>query len=209
MANETNENNNSSIQELSVHMEEYKTLRDEILKRIEFQHNFLNYYLIALGIVASAGATIAVTFNDDNISKIMPWFLLGSPWVFFFFSWSFSNEDIMIVCSARYINQVLRPKITAILKGRKILEFEDFLYQERNIRRNFLIVPIFVGEYILLPPIVLIVIYSAYYLTSTCGNDWGKVLFVVDIFAVLITIVLRIIAGINYNRILREQKVKE
>jgi hypothetical protein len=202
---------------LNVHLEEYKILSDQILKRVEFQQKLLNYQLVAAGIVASIG----VRFLGLDASKItnsisVRYFLLLSPLVFLFFSWSFSNHDIMIVSLARYINKKLRIKIQRLLEGEEVLMFEDFLQQERRIKvEKFGILPVLGGEYLLplVVPGILLTIYIVFFFV----HDFSKiletknhilsympqfVLFGVDVFFLIRTIYLKTNVGKNYLRIL-------
>jgi len=202
---------------LNVHLEEYKILSDQILKRVEFQQKLLNYQLVAAGIVATIGVRfLGLDANLITDSMSVRYFLLLSPMVFLFFSWSFSNHDIMIVSLARYINKELRIKIQCLLQGEEVLMFEDFLQQERRIRaKKFGILPVLGEEYLLplVAPGILLTIYIVFFFF----HDFLKilevkkhillyipqfVLFIVDIFFLIRTIHLKINVGKNYLRIL-------
>ena len=209
--------NDFHSQKLNVHLEEYKTLSDQILKRVEFQQKLLNYQLVAAGIVATIGIRfIGLDANVITNSMSARYFLLLSPMIFLFFSWSFSNHDIMIVSLARYINKELRIKIQALLQGEEVLMFEDFLQQERRIRaENFGLLPVLGEEYLLplVAPLILLIIYIAFFfyqdlskILETRGHVLlympQFVLFVVDVVFLIRTIQLKIKVGKNYLRIL-------
>ncbi|MEA1995661.1 MAG: hypothetical protein U9N18_05895 [Campylobacterota bacterium] len=137
--------------ELNIHLEEYKTLSSQILKRVDFQQRLLNYQLIVTGIIATVGIKLlTLDYTIPINATLAQYFLLLSPMLFYFFSWSFSNHDTMIVSIARYINVDLRPRIKELVGGKDILRFENFLQNERMHRAKiFGILPVFGEEYLL------------------------------------------------------------
>lgn len=214
----TDQENNFCSQKLNVHLEEYKTLSTQILKRVEFQQKLLNYQLVAAGIVATIGVRFIGLDAGVIINSVSArYFLLLSPLVFLFFSWSFSNHDIMIVSLARYINKELRKKIQCLLQGEEVFSFEEFLQQERQIRgEKFGILPV-LGEEYLLPlvvPGILLTIYIAFFFFQDLSKMLETkdqillyisqvVLFIIDMFFFIRTIQLKINVGKNYLRILK------
>ena len=136
--------------------------------------------------------------------------------VFLFFSWSFSNHDILIVSLARYINKELRPKIEALLEGEKVFRFENFLQKERRLRaETFGLLPILGEEYLLplVAPSILLSIYLAIFLPKDLSIILETknhtllyisqfALFIIDVFLLIRTINLKIKVGKNYLRIL-------
>jgi len=100
---------------LKVYLEEYKTLSDEILRRIDFQQQLLRYYLILGGLIAAIVNIVSSNFissalNDMSLDFISL-FLLLTPMIFISISLYFSRHDIMIISIATYINKNLRQKI--------------------------------------------------------------------------------------------------
>lgn len=207
-------------------MEEYKILSNQILQRVEFQQKLLNYQLLAAGLIATIGiglfieteSSVTMSSKSNIVTSTMSarYFLLLSPMLFFFLSWSFSNHDIMIVSLARYINKDLRPRIRDITGDKDVLHFEDFLQNERRFRaEHFGRLPV-LGEEYLLPlvfPIILLGLYLYFFLFDDLLNVLRHkekiliyvaqfALFTVDAAFLLLTIRLKIKAGKNYLRVL-------
>ena len=204
----------NQLSELDVNLEEYRNLSDQILKRVDFQQRLLNYQILLVGIIITAGVSLlSLDYTSSNTISVR-YFLLLSPLPFYFLSWSFSNHDIMIVALARYINTDLRPRIKRLIGGKDVLRFEDFLQEERKQRsEEFGILPI-IGEEYLLPLVFPAILIMLYIFTFPYNDLLGiikkeiviylpqLVLWVVDVVFLILTIKLKEKAGRNYHRVL-------
>ena len=202
----------NQLSELDVNLEEYRNLSDQISKRVDFQQRLLNYQILLVGIIITAGVSLlSLDYTSSNTISVR-YFLLLSPLPFYFLSWSFSNHDIMIVALARYINIDLRPRIKRLIGGKDVLRLEDFLQKERKQRSGeFGILPT-LGEEYLLPLVFPAILITLYFFTFLYDIDNKEiviylpqfVLWIIDIVFLILTIKLREKAGRNYHRILEE-----
>jgi hypothetical protein len=204
----------NQLSELSIHLEEYKNLSGQISKRVDYQQSLLNYQILLIGIIVTAGVSfLRLGYTLDSSISVF-YFLLLAPLPFYFLSWSFSTHDINIVRLARYLNRVLRPRIKNLIGNRDILLFEDFLSEERKrMRKKFGILPK-LGEGrllpLLFPPIILILLYVLIFIMnlSLIMNQKGidiyllQFLLVINIFFIIITIKFSIKVGNDYRRIM-------
>lgn len=122
----------NQLSELHIHLEEYKNLSGQISKRVDYQENLLNYQILLMGIIVTAGVSFLSFGCTLNSGVSVLYFLLLAPIPFYVLSWSFSTHDINIVRLAKYINTELRPKIKKLIGSADILRFEDFLSEERK-----------------------------------------------------------------------------
>ncbi len=208
-------------EKLDIHLEEYRSSSNEILRRVEYQQKLLNYQLLAAGVVVGAAIRFAELDSFSGANSIaVRYFLLLSPLVFLCFSWSFSNHDIMIQSVARYIYTVLKPKIEALVPGEKVLEWEEFLVRERRLKQKSFLLLLPGGEEYLLPlilPLILLIIYIYFLLpgnsdTSEILNSNNRmfnvlwtlqyIVFAFDIVLFFITIILKAKVSFGYLRIL-------
>jgi hypothetical protein len=84
-------------------------------------------------------------------------FFLVSPLPIYFLSWSYSNNDIMIIANAIYLEK-RGYQIKKELLGTNVLSWEKFLKKYRNTRATELPNSLLIGEEYLLPlifPIIL------------------------------------------------------
>lgn len=199
---------------LILYFEEYKLLYEQIVRRVDMQQKLFNYQLIAAGIVA----TIAIRFIQIDITGIRGYisaryFLLLSPLVFIFFSWAYSNHDIMILALARYINKEVRMRIKSLLDGEDMLCCEDFLQKDRRMRgKNYGLIPIFGGEYLfpIVLPIILLIVYAIIFLYPDLVEILELkniyylqlIIFIIDIILIAMTIKLKIRVGKGYLKIM-------
>lgn len=201
----------NQLSELDINLEEYRNLSDQISKRVDFQQRLLNYQILFVGIIITAGVSLLnLDYTPSNTISVH-YFLLLSPLPFFFLSWSFSNHDIMIVALARYINIDLRPRIKKLIGDKDVLRLEDFLLEERKQRsEKFGIFPTLGEEYLL--PLVFPAILITLHIFALPFDIYKKeiviyllhVLFIIDVVFLILTIKLRKKAGRNYLRILEE-----
>jgi hypothetical protein len=132
----------NQLNELSIHLEEYKNLSSQVSRRVDFQQSLLNYQILLIGIIVTAGVSFLSLGYTLNSGVSVLYFLLLAPLPFYLLSWSFSTHDINIVRLARYLNRELRPRIKNLIGNRDVLLFEDFLCEERKrARRRFGIFP--------------------------------------------------------------------
>lgn len=202
----------NQLSELDVNLEEYRNLSDQISKRVDFQQRLLNYQILLVGIIITAGVSLlSLDYTSSNTISVH-YFLLLSPLPFYFLSWSFSNHDIMIVALARYINIDLRPRIKRLIGDKDVLRLEDFLQEERKQRsEEFGILPT-LGEEYLLPLVFPAILITLYIFTFSYDIDKKEiviylpqfVLLIIDVVFLILTIKLREKAGRNYHRILEE-----
>jgi len=217
-------NNTTNISELNsikrlklkLYFEEYKILYEQIVRRVDMQQKLFNYQLIAAGIVV----TIAIKYlGVDAVEKseyiFARYFLLLTPMIFIFFSWSYYNHDIMILSLAKYINKEVRIRIKNLLDGEDMLCCEDFLQKERRMKiKNYGIIPI-LGEEYLLPlalPAILLIVYTAIFFYNDLKEllEWEKdaiyfvqlIIFYIDIMLITMTLDLKIKVGKGYLKIL-------
>ncbi|MCB2187354.1 MAG: hypothetical protein KQJ78_13105 [Deltaproteobacteria bacterium] len=120
--------------QLQTLLEEYRVLSDEIIKRVEFQQRVLNYELIAAGAILSVLVQIALAKGlSIKAYEAIKFFLVISPYVFLFFSWTISRHDVMIISIASYKEHFLKPLIRSITKCPSLFSYEEFM---QNIRRD-------------------------------------------------------------------------
>ncbi|MCJ7458616.1 MAG: hypothetical protein MUP17_06470 [candidate division Zixibacteria bacterium] len=207
------EKEKNQLSELGIHLEEYKNLSGQISKRVDYQQSLLNYQILLIGIIVTAGVSfLNLGYALDSSISVL-YFLLLAPLPFYSLSWSFSTHDINIVRLARYLNRELRPRIKKLIGNRDILLFEDFLSEERKrMRKTFGILPKF-GEgrllLLLFPPVILILLFliSLVMDLSLIMNqkriDIYRLLFlfVINIVFIIITMKFSIKVGKDYRRI--------
>jgi hypothetical protein len=203
----------NQLSELGIHLEEYKNLSGQISKRVDYQQSLLNYQILLIGIIVTAGVSfLRLGYPLDSSISVL-YFLLLAPLPFYSLSWSFSTHDLNIVRLARYLNRELRPKIKKLIGNRDILLFEEFLGEERKrMRKKFGILPE-LGEGRLLPPlfppIILIIVFLIYLVVdlSLIMNQKGihsyllPFLFVINIVLIIITMKFSRKVGKDYRRI--------
>ncbi|MCJ7496855.1 MAG: hypothetical protein MUO78_01790 [candidate division Zixibacteria bacterium] len=203
----------NQLSELSIHLEEYKNLSGQISKRVDYQQSLLNYQILLIGIIVTAGVSFLRSGYTLDSSISVLYFLLLAPLPFYFLSWSFSTHDINIVRLARYLNRELRPRIKKLIGNTDILLFEEFICEERKRRlKKFGILPK-LGEgrwwLLLFPPIILILLYVLIFIMnlSLIMNQKGidiyllQFLLVINIVFIIITIKFSIKVGNDYRRI--------
>ena len=203
----------NQLSELGIHLEEYKNLSGQISKRVDYQQSLLNYQILLIGIIVTAGVSFLRSGYTLNSSISVLYFLSLAPLPFYFLSWSFSTHDINIVRLARYLNRELRPRIKKLIGNRDVLLFEDFLSSERKLmRKNFGRLPE-LGEGrllpLLFPPIILILLFLISLIMDLSLILYQKridiyrllFLFMINIVFIIITIKFSIKVGKDYRRI--------
>lgn len=116
---------------VAIHLEEYKALRDEMLKKIEFEHSFLNYAIV----IPTAFFTILSTqFLKEDHEEL----LLFSPIIFYALGLVYASTDDTIISIATYLNTILRPKLVELLADKDILGYEEYVFMKRTVfERSF------------------------------------------------------------------------
>ena len=84
-------------------MEEYRSLRSEISKRVQNQ-----LYIIGgnLALLSALLGILAESFSIQNLT-----FILLVPMVFFVIAWLYFEQDVFLTQAATYLHQQLRPTI--------------------------------------------------------------------------------------------------
>lgn len=206
-------------QRLDIHLEDYRTSCNEILTRVEYQQKLLNYQLLAAGVVVGACIRFAESGSSTADSLAVRYFLLLSPLVFISFSWSFSNHDMMIQSRARYVQSILKPKIQTLVPAEKVLEWEEFLFRDRELKTRSLLILLPGGEEYLLPLMLPLILISIYFCLAFLGNSepiqiaegsnavanalwiFQYILFGLDIFVFILTIILKVRVSLGYRAI--------
>lgn len=97
--------------------EEYKALRDDILRRAQLQVQIIVFIAII------SGVSIPLAFKIVD-SGLFIFFLLISP-IYFIAGWLYFEQDVFLTQAATYLNSVLRPKIIQSLSDENIGEKLD------------------------------------------------------------------------------------
>ena len=88
-------------EDLTVMMEEYKALRAEILKRIEFRYQIVNFILLVSGTFLSFG-------SQPTISASV---LLVYPLLAMFLAFGWVHNGVIILQTGRYIQENIESKL--------------------------------------------------------------------------------------------------
>jgi len=110
---------------VEVHIEEYKSLRDDILKRTEFQERIINYNIIIIG-------AFFAFLGSHETPKQYNFLILITPLIFYALGWLYAINDNSTVQAAKYINKYLRPKLIKLLDDPSLLGYENYLYEDRT-----------------------------------------------------------------------------
>ena len=85
-------------------MDEYKSLRDETLKRVEFRNQLWNFTLLSAGTAFTIGASKEGTAIA----------LFAYPVVVLFFAAAFSYNTMLLINLGSYIREVVEPNVTGL-----------------------------------------------------------------------------------------------
>ncbi|MCF8042783.1 MAG: hypothetical protein K9L20_11820 [Desulfarculaceae bacterium] len=169
---------------IEVLLEEYRTLSAEILKRVEFQQRLMNYELITAGAILSILIQIALSSElSGKVLSAVKYFMVLAPYIFLFFSWSFSRHDLMIIELAKYKELVIKPAIRRLVGSAEVLAYEEYLsiFRQERHKKYGVLVKIEQGSVLpLLVGIVLIVVYFIAFISneiaSVRGGDFNSVI---------------------------------
>jgi hypothetical protein len=171
-----------------VHMEEYKSLTSEMLKRIEFQERILSYTVLILG----AFMTILSTDWAKNNYNLL---LLLAPMAFYALGLVYAFNDNSIINIARYINKFLRSHLKNLLNDDHILGYEDYQYSQRvksSHKTLGVISSLLQGSFPILVPVTVLSYFLYLNKGLYCVSRSELVTFIFDVFFGIITILIRI-----------------
>lgn len=147
---------------LEAQMEEYRSVRAEILTRVELQHRITNYLLLVVGAIITGA--FARGLNDDFISRDFYFVLLVVPLILYPFALMYREQDFIIANLAKYVNTELRQRVartTQVKDQSRVFGWDDFFRPKvwtvfsilrGNTRYYILFLPtiLFVGLYVFL-----------------------------------------------------------
>ena len=157
-----------NIQEQPVYLEEYKSLREETVKRVELNYQIINLTLIATGALWTVG-----TASTDIV-------LLLHPWLVFFFAANYGSNNYVIVELGVYTREWIE-------KGKELCWASYFATRVEAVKRfhNLSIFGIFAGTSAL-----SLVIYYLIKKAAPDKSNFSYWLFVSGIIATISTILL-------------------
>ncbi len=118
-------------------LEEYKTLRAEILARLDLQHKNMNVLVVLISAITGFLVKYAgehglsgdgATLVNDQIVTLVPLAALSIN----VFLWRHTDHDVGIIDAACYLEQRLRPAIADRLGPGQYLGYETFLSERRK-----------------------------------------------------------------------------
>lgn len=149
------------ITDIDIYLEEYRTVREEILLRLKERNIIVRYILLLIS--ALIIAIWQISNSEAEPQKTLVIFLVIIPVIFFLLALIYCWHDIMIARLANYNNKILRPKLVDIYQDKNILAWEKYLHKQR--KSLFWKLMSFLNRLILLVPIPLSTI-SMYALTK-------------------------------------------
>ena len=101
---------------LQASLEEYKTLRSEIMQSIRLRQNMINYsVLIFTGILTLTAAVFSGRFELNTTEDVQIIILLIIPWLFYPLALIYLRHDLLIAVLASCIEHKISPKINKLL----------------------------------------------------------------------------------------------
>lgn len=144
MERQPNEDEVEVKEELEVILEEYRTLRQEIVTRMQLEHNFVHIAILLfggflgfLGVLAARSSTPgeAGALELLALSETFLWVLLAIIPVYWFFVLVYFRQDAYILGLARCIEEKLAPRVRCANRpARKAFSWERFVVD--NMRRR-------------------------------------------------------------------------
>ena len=188
------------------HLEEYRTLRTEILQRLEFQHRITNYAVaLFVGILTAIVSIIGSGIIDRNQYFI----ILIIPLIFYFFAFAYREQDFMIIKMAEYINSKLKPKIENLLDVEPgiILGWDKFLRH----KTKWSLFVIFRGNirYIFLFLLNFIFILTFYMIVDFELTNVERIIVVIDILMFIDPVVVTLYIHRKYEEIIKDEIIEK
>ena len=101
---------------LQASLEEYKTLRSEIMQSIRLRQNMINYsVLIFTGILTLTAAVYSGRFELNITEDVQIIIFLIIPWLFYPLALIYLRHDLLIAVLASCIEHKISPKINKLL----------------------------------------------------------------------------------------------
>lgn len=124
--------NSKPDQQLLVHLEEYKSLTQEIDTRLKHQDSLFNWALVLLAALSGTMAGYPETLGK-LLAMNMQWVFLLVPLVFMAISFDYQAQYFMMANLASYLNLDLRPRICRLIGVRRtqLLGWQDYLMERR------------------------------------------------------------------------------
>jgi hypothetical protein len=178
--------------EISILLEEYKTLRDEILQTLESNRQILNLTLTAAGALIAGSAFF--------ISSRMPTFFLVAPLVFYGLAWTQLRYIFLVYHVNDYLKTTVEPRIRQNLAElspegqRDVSQILGWSREKRGVlrrSRSLLILPIAGSNYGI--PLLAAVVSVVAYVVFVVQNSWAvstldMVLIAVNVVAIAYSI---------------------
>ena len=151
-----------NITYIDIYLEEYRTVREEILLRLKERNTIVRYILLLIS--ALIVAIWQISSSEVQPQKTLVIFLVIIPTIFFLLALIYCWHDIMIARLANYNNKILRPKLAEVCQNKNILAWEKYLHKQRKslfwkcmsfLNRLILVVPIplsIISMYALIKP---------------------------------------------------------
>lgn len=122
---------------IEIRKEEYKTLREEILRRLDYQYRLIHFSILLFSSFLALVALVSeIRFIELSISGYFI-FLLIVPIPFYLIILSYQEQNYFISSIGYYINNELEPKIS-MFTNQKLLGWEDFIASRRKFLHDFL-----------------------------------------------------------------------
>lgn len=178
---------------LLILLEEYKTIRTEILARVAAQQNLTQYAVILIG--ASLPYSTVVIERQEFVA------LLVVPLILIPLCWLFLREDTMIMSLSTYVSTELGPNIKRVktetlasFRDITVLDWETFRARTHfrsgtalSLFHRFLA---FIRYYLSLGPSIGAIVAFYVYMNSRPWHAYDYALFTIDIVLVCFTIYL-------------------
>ena len=207
---------------LQASIEEYKTLREEILLRIRLRQNLTNYsILIFTGLLTIFTIISSERFGINiGISKdIQVFILLVIPWLFFPLALLYLRHDLFIAALADCIEHRISPKIKDLLKIKNSKHIKDLNIWElepyiHNFRKSFLQKLLAAIRYVpLLMPSLISMAYSYTIIYQDKAISvmikYKFIIFKINIVIFIIVVLLIIFTTLFFERKITEQQLNK
>lgn len=126
---------------ITILLEEYKELGQEIRLRINLQQTNMNVLIVLVTAITGYLLTDAAdhglnTGHTSLVQSPLVTLVALTPLAINIFLWRHLDHDANIIDKAAYINSVLRPEMMKLTGGSPVLGFEVFLHHRRKSRPN-------------------------------------------------------------------------